>query len=139
MGLVPYVRSAGWMWVFLYAYSLRIYLDFSGYTDVAIGIGRMLGVRLPENFAAPYLKSNIALVLEFLAHDADAVVPVVRLQSHSHAACARQRRRLPTWLIILDDPGLDDGAHRPVARNHLELRRLGPLARHRACSSTIDG
>ena len=60
-GLVPYVRAAGWMWIFLYAYSLRIYFDFSGYTDIAIGIGRLMGVRLPENFAAPYLKSNIAL------------------------------------------------------------------------------
>jgi alginate O-acetyltransferase complex protein AlgI len=60
-GLVPYVRTAGWMWIFLYAYSLRIYFDFSGYTDIAIGIGRIMGVRLPENFAAPYLKSNIAL------------------------------------------------------------------------------
>ncbi len=52
-------RSVGWMWIFLYAYSLRIYFDFSGYTDIAIGLGRLLGVRLPENFAAPYLKPNL--------------------------------------------------------------------------------
>jgi D-alanyl-lipoteichoic acid acyltransferase DltB (MBOAT superfamily) len=52
-------KSAGWMWILLYAYSLRIYLDFSGYTDVAIGLGRFMGVRLPENFAAPYLKPNL--------------------------------------------------------------------------------
>ena len=58
---MPYVKGAGWMWLFLYAYSFRIYFDFSGYTDIAIGMGRLLGVRLPENFAAPYLKSNIAL------------------------------------------------------------------------------
>jgi alginate O-acetyltransferase complex protein AlgI len=59
--LVQYVRSPGWMWIFLYAYAFRIYLDFSAYTDIAIAIGRLLGVRLPENFAAPYLKPNIAL------------------------------------------------------------------------------
>jgi len=53
------VRSAGWMWLMLYAYSLRIYFDFSGYTDIAIGLGRLLGVRLPENFNAPYLKPNL--------------------------------------------------------------------------------
>jgi alginate O-acetyltransferase complex protein AlgI len=58
--VLPYVRNWGWMWVMLYAYSFRIYLDFSGYTDIAIGIGRLLGVKLPENFAAPYLKPNIA-------------------------------------------------------------------------------
>lgn len=52
-------KSAGWIWVFLYAYSLQIYFDFSGYTDIAIGIGRLMGIRLPENFNAPYLKSNI--------------------------------------------------------------------------------
>lgn len=55
------VRSAGWAWVLLYAYAFQIYLDFSGYTDIAIGIGRLMGIRLPENFNAPYLKSNLAL------------------------------------------------------------------------------
>jgi len=52
-------KSAGWIWLLLYAYSFRIYFDFSGYTDIAIGLGRLLGVRLPENFAAPYLKPNL--------------------------------------------------------------------------------
>jgi len=53
------VDSAAWMWFLLYCYSLRIYFDFSGYTDIAIGLGRLLGVRLPENFASPYLKPNL--------------------------------------------------------------------------------
>lgn len=57
--LVSQVKSSGWMWVFLYAYAFRIYFDFSGYTDIAIGAGRLMGIRLPENFAAPYLKSNL--------------------------------------------------------------------------------
>jgi D-alanyl-lipoteichoic acid acyltransferase DltB (MBOAT superfamily) len=38
---------------------LRIYFDFSGYTDIAIGTARLMGIRLPENFAAPFLKSNL--------------------------------------------------------------------------------
>jgi D-alanyl-lipoteichoic acid acyltransferase DltB (MBOAT superfamily) len=53
------ITSPGWMWLLLYCYSLRIYFDFSGYTDIAIGLGRALGVRLPENFASPYLKPNL--------------------------------------------------------------------------------
>jgi D-alanyl-lipoteichoic acid acyltransferase DltB (MBOAT superfamily) len=53
------VGSAAWMWFLLYCYSLRIYFDFAGYTDIAIGMARMLGVRLPENFASPYLKPNL--------------------------------------------------------------------------------
>ncbi len=58
--LISRVQAGGWLWLFLYAYAFRIYFDFSGYTDLAIGMGRLLGVRLPENFTAPYLKPNIA-------------------------------------------------------------------------------
>lgn len=36
------------------AFSLQIYFDFSGYSDMAIGLGRMFGIRLPENFRSPY-------------------------------------------------------------------------------------
>jgi alginate O-acetyltransferase complex protein AlgI len=53
------VRSAGWAWVLLYTYAFQIYFDFSGYTDIAIGLGRLLGIKLPENFKAPYLKPNL--------------------------------------------------------------------------------
>lgn len=41
-------------------YSLFIYIDFSGYCDIAIGMGEMLGVRVPENFNRPYLSANIS-------------------------------------------------------------------------------
>jgi len=51
--------SAGWLWLLLFAYSLLIFFDFSGYTDIAIGLGRWLGIRLPENFNHPYLKPNL--------------------------------------------------------------------------------
>jgi D-alanyl-lipoteichoic acid acyltransferase DltB (MBOAT superfamily) len=53
------VQSSGWMWLLLYAYAFNIYLDFSGYTDVAIGLGRLLGITLPENFDRPYIKPNL--------------------------------------------------------------------------------
>jgi alginate O-acetyltransferase complex protein AlgI len=53
------VTSTGWMWVLLLAYALRIYFDFSGYTDIAIGLGRLAGIHLPENFEQPYLKPNL--------------------------------------------------------------------------------
>lgn len=52
-------QSAGGLWVFLYAYAFLLYFDFSGYSDIAIGIGRLYGVSLPENFNNPYLKSSI--------------------------------------------------------------------------------
>jgi alginate O-acetyltransferase complex protein AlgI len=43
----------------LYAYTLQIYYDFSGYTDIAIGSGRMFGFELPENFKRPYKATNV--------------------------------------------------------------------------------
>ena len=57
--LAAQVRTPGWMWIVVYAYTFQIYFDFSGYTDIAIGIARLVGVKLPENFAAPYLKPNL--------------------------------------------------------------------------------
>jgi alginate O-acetyltransferase complex protein AlgI len=41
------------------AFALEIYFDFSGYSDMAIGIARMFGVRFPENFDSPYQSRNI--------------------------------------------------------------------------------
>jgi alginate O-acetyltransferase complex protein AlgI len=49
------------LWVLLYAYTFQIYFDFSGYTDIAIGLGQLFGIKLPENFNQPYLKRNITL------------------------------------------------------------------------------
>ena len=43
----------------MYAYSFQIYFDFSGYSDIAIGLALMLGYRLKENFDNPYLAKNI--------------------------------------------------------------------------------
>jgi alginate O-acetyltransferase complex protein AlgI len=57
--LATQVRTTGWMWIMLYAYAFQIYFDFSGYTDIAIGIARLVGLKLPENFAAPYRKPNL--------------------------------------------------------------------------------
>lgn len=53
--------STLWLWIIVYASALQIYFDFSGYTDLAIGLGKILGVDLPENFKKPYLKTNLAL------------------------------------------------------------------------------
>ena len=51
----------GWLWIMLYAYALQIYFDFSGYTDIALGTARVLGIRLPENFNNPYGRTNLTL------------------------------------------------------------------------------
>jgi alginate O-acetyltransferase complex protein AlgI len=46
-------------WIFLGALALRILADFSGYSDIAIGCARMLGITLPENFNWPYAARNL--------------------------------------------------------------------------------
>jgi alginate O-acetyltransferase complex protein AlgI len=51
--------SLGGRWLVLGAISTRILMDFSGYSDIAIGLARLLGVTLPENFNWPYLARNL--------------------------------------------------------------------------------
>lgn len=46
-------------WLGLVAYHFQIYFDFSGYSDMAIGLGKMIGFRLPENFDSPYVSKSI--------------------------------------------------------------------------------
>ncbi len=98
--LVTQIKSAGWMWVFLYAYAFRIYFDFSGYTDIAIGMGRLMGIRLPENFNAPYLKPNLtqfwnswhmSLTQWFRAYYFNPVTRAIR----------SAKMNLPVWIILL--------------------------------------
>lgn len=47
-------------WWCILAYTLQIYFDFSGYSDMAIGIGRMIGFTFPENFDNPYVAKSIS-------------------------------------------------------------------------------
>lgn len=47
------------VWVGVYGYALQIFCDFSGYTDLAMGVGRLMGYDIPNNFHSPYLSKNI--------------------------------------------------------------------------------
>lgn len=49
----------GGAWAGLIAYALQIYFDFSGYSDMAIGLGKMLGFSFPENFHYPYVSLSV--------------------------------------------------------------------------------
>jgi alginate O-acetyltransferase complex protein AlgI len=51
--------SAAHAWLALVCYTLQIYFDFSGYSDMAIGLGRMFGFRFPENFRWPYIARSV--------------------------------------------------------------------------------
>src|SRR4051812_1133525 len=59
-------QAARWVLpVWLLAYGFKIYLDFSAYSDIAIGSARLFGIKVPENFDWPYLRTNIS---EFWQH-----------------------------------------------------------------------
>jgi len=66
VGLLNPGGAAAWgILIGIYAYAVKIYFDFSGYSDMAIGAARMFGYRVPENFDWPYLQRNIS---DFWAH-----------------------------------------------------------------------
>jgi len=94
------VASTGWTWIMLYAYSFRIYYDFSGYTDIALGVGQLVGFTLPENFHRSYLQTNLTtfwnnwhmtLTNWFRTYFFNPLTRALR----------SSKRKLPMWLIIL--------------------------------------
>lgn len=56
----PLSASGADYWVAMYAFAIKIYFDFSGYSDIAIGSAKLLGIQVPENFNWPYHQQNIA-------------------------------------------------------------------------------
>ena len=51
--------SVLFVWLYAAAYVLHLYFDFSGYSDMAIGLGKIMGFRFPENFNYPYLSRSV--------------------------------------------------------------------------------
>ncbi|MCL4504573.1 MAG: hypothetical protein M1434_00615 [Chloroflexi bacterium] len=108
------VNSALWMWLLVYAYALRIYFDFGGYTDIAIGLGRCFGIRLPENFDQPYLKPNltvfwnswhITLAQWFRAYFFNPVTRALRSPKETPWLPAARFFRSPAFIILFGQVG----------------------------------
>ncbi len=57
--MAPDMRGIALSWGYALAVSLQIYFDFSGYSDMAIGLGRMFGFHFPENFDHPFISGSI--------------------------------------------------------------------------------
>ncbi|MBA3664794.1 MAG: MBOAT family protein [Bacteroidetes bacterium] len=57
--LAPEQMDTAAAWVGALAYTFQIYFDFSGYSDMAIGLGKIMGFKLPENFNNPYISGSI--------------------------------------------------------------------------------
>src|SRR5262249_38659307 len=54
----PRVLPTMTAWACALGYTFQLYFDFSGYSDMAVGLGRLFGLRLPQNFASPYKARN---------------------------------------------------------------------------------
>ena len=89
----PHQHSALEILFAIYGYAVQIYADFSGYTDIAIGLALFLGFRFPDNFDAPYTAPQPPGLLASLAHD--PVPLAARLPLHP----ARGRPRLDAGSI----------------------------------------
>lgn len=94
------VSEPGWAWLLLVAFSLRIYFDFSGYTDIALGVSRLMGITLPENFNHPYLKPNLTTFW-----NSWHITLTQWIRGYVFYPLTRALRKpnwsIPTWLIIL--------------------------------------
>ena len=106
----------------VYAYAVQIYADFSGYTDIAIGIALLLGFTFPQNFDSPYAAVSRAGLLAALAHDALALAARLRL----HPA-RRQPRQAHDPHV--PEPAADDADRRALARRRVDVRRVGRAPR----------
>ena len=94
------INSTSWAWILVYAYAFQIFFDFSGYTDIAISMGLLMGIKLPENFNAPYLKPNLTqfwnnwhmtLTQWFRAYFFNPLTRSLR----------SSKKPVPVWMVIL--------------------------------------
>ena len=115
-------------WGAAFGFSAQIYFDFSGYSDMAVGLGLLFNLRLPVNFAAPFRSTN-----------------VIDLWRRWHASLARfmrdfvfmplgGRARNPTQAIILSCGHADD--RWAMAWCELDLHCLGCAERRRNCDQS---
>ena len=115
----------------VYGYALQIYCDFSGYTDMALGIARLFGIRLPQNFRSPYKSANISefwqrwhITLSEWLRDY-LFLPIANGLSRRIEADRLLGLKTEFWLYgIKRNPDL--AGLRPLARSRLGICHLGP-------------
>ena len=109
--------STPYAWLGAFAYSFQIYFDFSGYSMMAIGVGKMLGFQLPQNFNLPYMSGHRRRVLEKMAHHAGTLVQELYLFPAGRQPCGQVENHAEYAGSL--------GVYRTVARCKLELLCCG--------------
>src|SRR5262249_18630384 len=85
----PGVFSSGAVWLAVFGYSVQILCDFSGYTDMAVGLGRIMGIALPPNFDLPY---TVLAAVAHLVVDVAAGLPLHTARWQPEGADAHSRQ-----------------------------------------------
>jgi len=93
--------SPGGLWLLLYGYAFRLFFDFSGYTDIAIGLGILFGIKLPENFNRPYLATNITTFWQRWHMTLSNWVRFYVFSPLSRALLRRKPRPSPTLIVFV--------------------------------------
>lgn len=93
--------SAGWAWAALFAYALLIFFDFSGYSEIAIGLGMLFGIHLPKNFDHPYLKADLTKFWSCWHMTLTQWIRSYVFNPLTRALRGNKEHPLPQWLIIL--------------------------------------
>ena len=108
-------------WAGAFAYTMQLYFDFSGYSEMAIGLGLLLNLRLPMNFDSPYRATSI---IDFWRRWHMTLGLWVKNYPDG---------RQPSWDMAQDaEPLREHGDHRLLARRGLDVHRLGRVARRDA-------
>ena len=87
----PHALGALPAWIGVLSYTMQLYFDFSGYSDMAIGLARMVSIRFPLNFASPYKAANI---IDFWARWHMTLTRYVTLYLYNPISLGVNRRRL---------------------------------------------
>lgn len=93
--------DSGTSWIVIMAYTMQLYFDFSGYSDMAIGLGRIMGFSFPENFDNPY---NSASISEFWRRWHMTLGSFMKNYLYIPLGgnrCARSRMYFNLWIVFL--------------------------------------
>ena len=121
--------TPGLAWLGIVCYTLQIYFDFSGYSDMAIGLGRMFGFEFLENFNYPYLARS--------ASRSSGGAGTSRFRPGSATTSTSRSAAIARPGAHLSQSGRRVLPVRAVARGELDLHRLGTAPR--GCSWSRSG
>ena len=119
--LIQGVPDTGFAWLGILCYTFQIYFDFSGYSDMAIGLGRMLGFEYPGKLQRPLHCPQLYRVLETLAHLS------LQLDARISLLPPWRQQAWPGQHHLQPVAGLSPLRH--LARRFVELPDLGSLSR----------